>query len=42
MKLAPAKRIRWTVKDYFRMSEAGLFDDRRVELIEGDIVKMAA
>ena len=42
MKLAPAKRIRWTVKDYFRMSDAGLFDDRRVELIEGDIVKMAA
>src|SRR3954452_2088697 len=37
-----AKRFRWTVKDYFRMSEAGVLDDRRVELINGDIVAMPA
>jgi hypothetical protein len=42
MSVAPAKRVRWTVKDYFRMAAAGLFDDRRVELIEGDIVATAA
>jgi len=42
MKLAPAKRIRWTVKDYFRMSDAGLFDGRRVELIEGEIIRVPA
>jgi Uma2 family endonuclease len=42
MSVAPAKRVRWTVKDYFRMAAAGLFDDRRAELIEGDIVATAA
>jgi hypothetical protein len=38
----PLKRVRWTVKDYFRISETGVFDDRRVELINGDIVEMPA
>jgi Uma2 family endonuclease len=42
MNLAPAKRLRWTVKDYFRMSEAGLFDGRRVELLEGEIIRVPA
>jgi Uma2 family endonuclease len=31
----------WTVEEYHRMDEAGLLDDARVELIEGEIVEMA-
>jgi len=42
MKVAPAKRVRWTVTDYFRMAEAGLFDDRRVELINGEVIEVPA
>ena len=34
--------VRWTRDEYFRMSEAGYFNDRRVELIGGEIVEMAA
>lgn len=34
-------RRRFTIRDYYRMAEAGLFgEDDRVELIEGDIVEM--
>jgi Uma2 family endonuclease len=33
--------IRFTVSEYFRMSEAGLFGDRKTELIKGKIKKMA-
>src|SRR5256885_13101232 len=40
--LATSKKARFTVKEYFRMSEAGVFDDRRVELIEGRIVPLHA
>lgn len=36
------KRIRWTVKDYFRISEAGVLDDRRVELLNGEIIEVLA
>lgn len=36
------KRVRWTVSDYFRIADAGLLDNRRVELIEGDVVECAA
>jgi Uma2 family endonuclease len=36
-------RYRFTVEEYDRMAEAGIFDeDSRVELIEGEIVEMAA
>src|SRR5438128_230781 len=38
----PLKRVRWTVKEYFKISETGVFDDRRVELINGEIVEMPA
>lgn len=38
----PIQRVRWTVKDYLRMGNAGLFDDRRVELINGEVVEMAS
>ncbi len=40
--IATSKRIRFTVDEYFRMSEAGVFDGKRVELIEGRIVRMHA
>jgi Uma2 family endonuclease len=36
------KRVRWTVEDYFRMSEAGVFDGRRVELLNGEIIEVQA
>ncbi|MBC7780872.1 MAG: Uma2 family endonuclease [Proteobacteria bacterium] len=36
------ERFRWTVTDYHRMVEVGLLDaDARVELIDGEIVRMA-
>ncbi len=31
---------RWTVKQYLRLAELGVFRNRRVELIEGVIIKM--
>lgn len=40
--LAPPKKIRFTVDEYFKMSAAGVFDGKRVELIEGRIVPMHA
>ncbi|WP_421656407.1 Uma2 family endonuclease [Leptothermofonsia sp. ETS-13] len=32
---------KWNLDDYHRMVEAGILDDRRVELLKGDIVEMA-
>ena len=40
MKTALAKRVRWTATDYLRMAEAGLLDDRRVELLNGEIIEL--
>lgn len=42
MKLASGKRVRWNTDDYLRMDAAGLFNGRRVELIEGEVIAMAA
>ena len=42
MKAAVAKRFRWTVKHYFRMSELGFFGDRKVELLNGEIIEVPA
>jgi Uma2 family endonuclease len=33
---------RWTRTEYCRMAEAGLFDGRRVELIDGEVLDMPA
>lgn len=39
MKAAVVNRLRWTVKEYFRLAEAEVLDNRRVELIDGDLVE---
>lgn len=40
--IATSKQVQFTVDEYFRMSDAGVFDGRRVELIEGRIFRMNA
>jgi Uma2 family endonuclease len=32
--------MKWTIEDYHRLIEAGILDDRHVELINGEIVEM--
>mgnify|MGYP006267295369 CR=1 FL=1 len=32
---------KWTTKDYHQMIEAGIFCDRHVELLTGEIVEMS-
>lgn len=32
---------RWTREEYHRIAEAGVFDGKRVELIEGEVIEMA-
>ena len=32
--------LRWTVDDYHRAIDAGLFDDRNIELIDGELYEM--
>ncbi len=32
--------VRWTVDEYYKMGEVGLFDDRKVELLAGEINEM--
>jgi Uma2 family endonuclease len=32
---------KWTLEEYHRMIDAGILDDRRVELLKGEIVEMA-
>ena len=32
--------IKWTLEDYHRMIEVGILSDRRVELLEGEILHM--
>ena len=33
--------MKWTVEDYHRMIEAGILDDRHVELLQGEIIEMS-
>ncbi len=32
---------KWTLKEYQRMLQAGILDDRQVELLRGEIVEMS-
>src|SRR5262245_10693045 len=34
------RRRRWTLEEYYRMAEIGLFRDQRVELVDGEILQM--
>jgi len=36
----PPAPMRWTVDDYHRAIDAGLFDDRNIELVDGEIYEM--
>ncbi|MGC2237564.1 MAG: Uma2 family endonuclease [Pyrinomonadaceae bacterium] len=36
------KAKKWTKDEYYRLADLGFFDGKRVELIEGDIIEMAA
>lgn len=42
MAISTIKQIRFNFDEYMRMSEAGVFDDRRVELLQGRILEMHA
>ncbi len=42
MAILTSRKIRFTVREYLRMSEAGVFDDRRVEMLDGRILQMHA
>ncbi len=37
----PTQPIRWNSDAYYKMAEMGLFEGKRVELIEGEIIEMA-
>ncbi len=39
MTLTTAK---WTLEEYHHLAETGILDDRRVELLKGDIVEIAS
>lgn len=34
--------IKWTKDEYYKLSDLGFFDGKRVELIEGEIIEMSA
>jgi Uma2 family endonuclease len=36
-----SKPYRWTREEYYRMGEIGFFEDKRVELIEGEVIDMS-
>jgi Uma2 family endonuclease len=42
MAILTSKQVRFTVAEYLRISASGLFDDRRVELLQGRILQMHA
>jgi Uma2 family endonuclease len=37
---AEPRPYRWTADEYYKLSEAGFFQDRRVQLIDGEIIEM--
>ena len=42
MQAVQPKAYRWTVEEYHQMADLGWFQDKRVELIEGEILEMPA
>ena len=40
--LKPLQTHKWTVEEYYKMAELDLFGDKRVELLEGEIIEMSA
>jgi len=40
MPLTEPRTVRWTKDEYHRLAETGWFDDRRVELLDGEIFEM--
>src|SRR5215204_1841611 len=36
----PRRKTRWTYDEYYRMADAGVFGDQRVELVNGEIIEM--
>ena len=39
MRLAHPRSFQWTRSEYCRLAEAGVWEDRRVELLEGEIIE---
>ncbi len=42
MSVAEPRPYRWTRDEYYRLCETGWFQDRRVQLIGGEIIEMPA
>ena len=42
MKLAEPRLFRWTRGEYHKLAEMGCFDNRRVQLLDGEIIEMPA
>jgi Uma2 family endonuclease len=40
MQLTEPRTFRWTREEFYRLADLGCFDNRRVELIEGEIIEM--
>jgi len=36
-----SRPYRWTREEYYKMGEIGFFEDKRVELIEGEVIEMS-
>lgn len=41
-RLVEPRPMRWTKQQYHQMDDIGLFENKRIELIEGEIIEMAA
>ena len=39
--IAPPRRVKWARDEYQRMADMGLFDGKRVELIDGEVIEMS-
>jgi Uma2 family endonuclease len=42
MEVTDPRPLRWTAEDYYKLCESGVVRGRRVQLIDGEIVEMAA